>query len=94
MGLAESTVKSYRHKLKTILERGHLQYREFSNRIKLNHLQGKGTLIPVNGQDYYAKMRKKIDLLRKYINGDYCYLDLPNHGNLGDHLIAAGTRVF
>lgn len=82
------------YSIKTGLSSSYLQYRKFKNYIVLNHLAARVNLKPVNGQDYFADQRKIIRSLAKYIDRNYCLLDLPDYNNIGDHLICKGSLNF
>jgi pyruvyl transferase EpsO len=76
------------------LSRGYLRYRKARNQIALKHFWAQNNLAKGEAPAPFAPMRERIDELKKHINRDYCILDTPSHGNIGDHLIHVGELSF
>lgn len=76
------------------LIRGYLQYRKIRNSIALSYFPSQNNLIPQKIPGGFSCLREKIDELKPLIDRDYCFLDLPEYRNIGDHMIYEGSREF
>lgn len=80
--------------IRGLIARSYLQYRKIKSHLTFNYFPEQSNLITSQGPAAISSFSNKIDVLKEHIDRDYCFLDIPDYRNIGDHMIYEGSLKF